>query len=127
VIVRSRQGTERTVMSASNQKQSVAEILGDALALIVSQADNHKKSVAYNDGENIALVNIRNIGMIALDEVAGRSDMSDITRLRHENMTLKESVTQLAEALRLYGNAKSLSFARGDLQGVVDLAMAKEI
>jgi hypothetical protein len=34
------------------------EMLEDALELIESQADGHKRSVAYNGGENIALVNV---------------------------------------------------------------------
>lgn len=44
------------------------ERLEDALELIESQADGHRASTAYNDGENIALVNIRTIARITLKE-----------------------------------------------------------
>lgn len=114
-------------MTGSKNVQSVAEHFAEAIALIVSQADNHKKSMAYNDGENIALVNIRNIGLIALGEAAAPKSINETTHLRHENLLLKETVTQLAEALRLYGDKIRLSIARADLQGVIDQAMAKEI
>lgn len=52
------------------------EALVDALELIASQADNHKRSKAYNDGQNIALVNIRNIAMIALADQAREGSAS---------------------------------------------------
>lgn len=44
------------------------EPLVDALEVIESEADRHKRSVSYNNGENIALVNVSNIARIVLQE-----------------------------------------------------------
>lgn len=104
------------------------EVLLDALELIAAQADNHKASVAYNGGENIALVNIRNIAQIALKQAAEKSKTEgSFLRLKLENHNLEETVSQLAEALRLYGNRMPLSRAREDLQFNIDRAISNEI
>jgi len=104
------------------------EVLLEALELIASQADNHKAATAYNGGENIALVNIRNIAQIALKQAAGKSMMEgSFIRLKLENHKLEETVSQLAEALRLYGNCMPLSRAREDLQFNIDRALSNEI
>lgn len=104
------------------------DILHDALEIIETQADGHKASVAYNDGENIALVNIRNIARLAIQQAdeKSRADGSFL-RLKLENAQLREVVAQLAEALRLYGNPTPMSRAREDLQFNIDRAISKEI
>jgi hypothetical protein len=104
------------------------DVLYDALELIAAQADNHKASVAYNDGENIALVNIRNIAQIALQQATEKSRaQGSFVRLKVENHQLTETVSQLAEALRLYGSRMPLSRAREDLQFNIDRALSNEI
>jgi hypothetical protein len=98
------------------------------LELISSQADNHKASVAYNGGANIALVNIRTIAQIALKQAAEKAKAEgSFVRLKLENYQLQETVSQLAEALRLYGNRMPLSRAREDLQFNIDRALSEEI
>jgi hypothetical protein len=104
------------------------EILFEALELIASQADSHKASIAYNGGLNIALVNIRNIAEIALKQAAEKSKAEgSFVRLKIENRKLEETASQLAEALRLYGNRMPLSRAREDLQFNIDRALSSEI
>lgn len=104
------------------------EVLFEALELIASQADNHKASVAYNGGENIALVNIRNIAQIAMKQASQKSKAEgSFVRLKLENHQLEETVSQLAEALRLYGSRMPLSRAREDLQFNIDRALSNEI
>lgn len=53
-------------MTSAQAKDRRIELLEEALATIERQADGHKYATAYNDGQNIALVNIRNIAAIAL-------------------------------------------------------------
>jgi hypothetical protein len=104
------------------------DILRDAVEMIESQADGHKASTAYNDGQNIALVNIRNIARIAVAQANDKArSQGSFVRLQLENQNLKDVVSQLAEALRLYGNPMPLSRAREDLQFNIDRALSKEI
>lgn len=113
---------------ASSFNHSDFDVLLEALELIASQADNHKASVAYNGGENIALVNIRNIAQLALKQAAEKSKAEgSFARLKLENHHLQQTSSQLAEALRLYGNRMPMSRAREDLQFNIDRALSEEI
>lgn len=104
------------------------DILFEALELIALQADNHKSSVAYNDGENIALVNIRNIAQLAMKQAGDESKAEgSFIRLKLDNYKLQQTTSQLAEVLRLYGNRMPLSRAREDLQFNIDRALSEEI
>lgn len=61
-------------MSNSSVENSVQfDLLVEALEDIALQAHSHRASTAYNGGENIALVNIRNIALIALEKVASET------------------------------------------------------
>lgn len=92
--------------------------LEDALQLIESQAEGHKSSLAYNNGENIALLNIRNIARIALE---GKRDAA---RENHHSREMELTIRLLTEALQRYGNRSAMSFAPPHLQAVIDVAMA---
>jgi hypothetical protein len=92
------------------------EMLEDALELIESQADGHKRSVAYNGGENIALVNVRNIARITLAESRSKGPAAKAD----DEVTIR----LLQEALRRYGNRLAMSFAPDHLQNVIDEAMS---
>jgi hypothetical protein len=98
------------------------ERLEDALELIESQADGHKASVAYNGGENIALVNIRNIARITLRET--RDTRPDEKAKDRRTKQLETTILHLSEALQCYGNKKAMSFAVPHLQAAIDDAMS---
>jgi hypothetical protein len=106
----------------SNSRQGshlhTIELLEDALELIESQADGHKASVAYNGGENIALVNIRNIARIILKET--RDTRPDEKLKDRRTKELEATILHLSEALQRYGNKKAMSFAVPHLQAAID-------
>ncbi len=58
------------VMSRDERAIFELELLIDALEDIALQAHGHRYSTACNDGENIALTNIRNIALLTLEKIS---------------------------------------------------------